>query len=493
MQRLLGAMAFQLRTVSVLFGFRSAFVAAALTAAAAPLAAQDPGGSSRPRFQFLRQNEDWSGFRAGADAGPLDRFKHVDLSDDGDVWIGFGGRFDTRFEAWDGFGFGATTPGNQDEFLLTRILAHADLHVGRRLRVFVEGKTAQVLGRDQLPGLRRGLDQDSLALQQAFVDYFVVPGDERGDGSLRVRVGRQMFLFGTQRFVSPLPWANTLRTWDGISAQYRTGPWSINGFASWFVPVQKRSFNDSNDDLELYGIYATRQPTDGGRGYDVYVLGNTRPNVAVNGTTGNERRRTVGLRTWGGAGRLGDGALDAEFEGAYQFGEVGNNGVTAWSVTGVLGYRPDEWRWAPRFFVGVDAASGDARTGGHVQTFHQLFPLGHAYLGLADAFGRQNIFAVQVGTQLKLAPATKLQLVAHSFRAMESADGFYNVGGARARAGQLGDRELGHEIDLLVNHKVNAHVSLYGGYSHLFAGSGIGTTGPDDDQSFFYFGAAAVF
>ena len=479
---------------TVRFALRTSFLLAASCAVAAPLVAQQQEGASKPpKYQFLRQNEDWSSFRAAEGADVFDRVKHIDLSDDGDVWVGFGGRFDTRFEAWDGFGFGATTPGNQDAFLLTRALAHADLHVGRSLRFFVEGKTAQVLGRDQLPGLRRGLDQDSLALQQAFADYYVLSGDENGDGSLRIRAGRQMFLFGTQRFVSPLPWANTLRTWDGISALYRTGPWEVQGFASWFVPVQKRDFNDSNEDLELYGVYATRKPGKGERGYDVYVLGNTRPNVTVNGTSGNERRHTLGLRTWGSAGRLGDGALDAEFEGAYQFGEVGDNGVTAWSVTGVLGYRPDEWRWQPRFFVGVDAASGDAQNGGHVQTFHQLFPLGHAYLGLADAFGRQNIFAVQIGSQLKLAKATKLQLVAHTFRAVESADGFYNVGGGRARAGQLGGRELGHEIDLLVNHKVNRHVSLYGGYSYLFSGSGIGATGPDEDQSFFYLGAAAVF
>jgi len=467
---------------------------AALCAVVTPLSAQQEGvAEAAPKLQFLRQNEDWSKFRPAAGADVFDRVKHVDLSDDGDVWIGFGGRFDTRFEAWDGFGFGATTPGNQDEFLLTRALAYADLHVGSDLRFFVEGKTAQVLGRDQLPGLRRTLDQDSLALQQAFVDYYVLPGDGRRDGSLRLRAGRQMFLFGGQRYLSPLPWANTLRTWDGVSAEYRTGPWSVNAFASWFAPVQKRDFNDADDDFELYGVYATRRPADGERGYDVYVLGNTRPNVTVNGTTGNERRHTIGVRSWGGLGRLGDGAVDAEFEGAYQFGDVGTHGVTAWSVTGVLGYRPDDWRWSPRLFVGVDAASGDARQGGHVQTFHQLFPLGHAYLGLADAFGRQNIFAVQVGTHLQLAAATKLQLVAHTFRAMESSDGFYNVGGGRARAGQLGDRELGHEVDLLLNHKVNRHVSFYGGYSYLFAGDGIGSTGPDEDQSFFYLGAAAVF
>lgn len=460
---------------------------AALFSVAPALLAQGDAATP-PARKFLRQDEDWSRFRAGEGASWFDRMKHVDLDDD--VWIGFGGRFDTRFESWDGFGFGAQAPGNQDSFLLTRALGYADLHVGSRLRFFVEGKTAQVLGRDDLPGGRRALDLDTAAVQQAFVDYQLWADD---DSSLRVRVGRQMFLFGKQRYVSPLPWANTLRTWDGASAVYQAGAWTVQGFASWFVPVDKRDFNEANEDLELYGVYASRAPSGDGAGYDVYALGNTRPNVDANGTTGDARRHTLGARIWSGLGDGLGGALDGELEGAYQFGSVGDDGVTAWSATGVFGYRRDDWSGAPRFFVGLDAASGDRQVGGHVQTFDQLYPLGHAYLGLADAFGRQNIFAAQLGGQWRLGPATTVACTAHAFRALETSDGFYAVSGARARPGQLGDRELGYELDLLVKHKVDAHLSLYGGYSYLFAGSGIAATGPDEDQSFFYLGASAVF
>ncbi|MCR9246139.1 MAG: alginate export family protein [bacterium] len=468
-------------------------ISCVLLASATTLFAQDSNGSQRPKLQFIRQNEDWSNFKASEDASIFDRLKRIDLSDDGDVWVGFGGRADARLEAWDGFGFGATTPGNSDEFLLTRAIVHSDLHVGKDLRFWLELKTAQVLGRDQLPGRRRGLDLDTAAVYQAFADWYVVPGNDERDSSLRVRLGRQAFLFGKQRFVSPLPWANTLRTWDGISALFKTGAWEINGFLSYFVPIQKRSFNDSNDDLEFYGVYATKKPVDGGRGYDFFLLGNTRPNVNINGTTGNERRHTLGMRTWGGLGEIAGGKVDAEFEGAYQFGEVGSADVSAYSVTGVVGYTPKEMKFSPRFFLGVDAASGDSSAGGDVGTFHQLFPLGHAYLGLADAFGRQNIFAVNIGAALELAKATRLQIVAHSFSALETNDGFYTVGGGRARTGAVGSSDLGQEIDILVNHKFNGHVSAYGGYSYLIAGDGISNTGPDSNQSFFYLGAAAVF
>ena len=109
---------------------------------------------------------------------------------------------------------------------------------------------------------------------------------------------------------------------------------------------------------------------------------------------------------------------------------------------------------------------------------------------MSEVAGRMS---VQVGAQLQLAKQTRLQLVAHTFRAMESADGFYTVGGGRARPGQVGDRELGHEIDLLLDHRFNRHLSAYGGYSHLFAGDGISATGPSEDQMFFYLGVSALF
>lgn len=455
------------------------------------LLAQEPkqeAKSVRPKFQFLRQNEDWSKFSADPNGSVLDRLKHIDLSDDGWAWLNVGGRADTRFESWDGFGFGARTPGNQDDFILTRVLLYADLHLGSKFRAFVEGKTAQSTER-LLPGGRRGLDQDTIALHQAFVDYTVSSG---GDDSLTVRVGRQSFLFGGQRLISPLPWGNTLRTWDGVAAILKSGHWVTQAFATQFVPVRQKARNKASEDLLLYGFYATRKPVDGGRGLDIYALGNTRPaSTTVNGTIGEERRHTLGFRSWGPLSSLGEG-FDAEVEAVYQFGEVGNNSVTAWSGTGVLGYKPKDVAGKPRFFAGIDAASGDSRAGGGVGTFHQLFPLGHAYFGWADIIARQNVLAFNVGISLQVEKSTNLKLVAHSFRLMERNDALYGVSGGPARGG-LGSRDVAQEIDVLLTHVLQPGTKVYAGYSHVFNGGGIAASGPSDDINFFYVGAGWMF
>jgi hypothetical protein len=110
---------------------------------AAHASAQQPPPPTPPATWPLRQHEDWRHFRAGGSDCPLDRLKHIELDDDGDVWLSFGGRADARFEAWDGIGFGARTPGNSDTFSLTRITLHADVHLGEHVRAFVEGRTAQ--------------------------------------------------------------------------------------------------------------------------------------------------------------------------------------------------------------------------------------------------------------------------------------------------------------------------------------------------------------
>ncbi|MCB9914282.1 MAG: alginate export family protein [Planctomycetes bacterium] len=467
--------------------FHRAAAAAALLLVTAPLALarQDAADEGRPAYQFLRQREDWSAFRAASPARDLfDPLKHVALSDDGDVWLSVGGRAEARLESWRGFNFGAPpTANHDDEFLLSRLLVHGDLHAGEHLRVFVEGKTAQSTERD-LPGGRRDLDFDSLDLQQAFVDVdFAV-----GDGRLLLRPGRQMLQLGAQRLVSPLPWGNSLRTWEGLTAEYRQGPWTITGLATAYVPVDQTDFNDRDDDTLLYGVYAHRAPAQGGRGLELYALGNTRDSVTVNGTSGDERRETFGARSWGPI----SGPFDYEVEGAWQIGEVGDGDVSAWFLAAQAGWRAAELAGKPRFWLGLDFASGDSAPGGDVGTFHQLFPLGHAYFGFIDAIGRQNIQDTSAGAKWSLDAQSHLALGLHAFRLMDTDDALYNAGGAPYRTG-FSSKEVGYEVDVLVDRSFGRHLAAYAGYSHLFAGDAIRESGPDDDVDFLYLGARYTF
>src|SRR5262245_14018815 len=93
----------------------------------------DRDSFTRPSYQVLRFNEDWSVLaRKPADAPPdsFDPVKYMPLDDDEDIWLSLGGGARTRLEGWNNFNFGAPPSERHDDtFLLTRTLFHGDLHV----------------------------------------------------------------------------------------------------------------------------------------------------------------------------------------------------------------------------------------------------------------------------------------------------------------------------------------------------------------------------
>lgn len=437
-----------------------------------------------PKYQTVRADEDWSAFDPSTSDDFWAPIKHIKLSNDGSVWAGFGGEFRTRVENWQNFGFAT---GNDDTFVLGRILAYTDLHFGKNFRVFVQGKSSLSTSRD-LPGHQRTLDVDELDLQSAFADVRIPAGAV----TFTLRVGRQELLFGKQRLVSPLPWSNTMRTWDAARLIIEFDRWRIDGFWSRYVGVKKYQFNDWEPGPDFYGIYATGKVGERDTPFDVdaYFLGLNKASSTYNGTSGDEERYTFGARF---GGKVCD--FDFDLEGAYQFGEVGSTDVSAWMIAADTGYTFTGCPVTPRLHMGFDYASGDNSPGdGKVQTFNQLFPLGHAYFGYMDFVGRQNIIDLHTGLSIK--PCTSLTLKAdgHFFWRASTDDALYNAGGGVVRAGGLSNKsEVGQEIDLTAIYSLDAHLTLQGGYSHFFPGAFIDDSGPGKQMDWLYLQATYRF
>ncbi len=458
------------------------------TAAPAPAPAAK---SARPAYQTLRFNENWSSLaNAPADAKGdfFDPIKYIPLNDDGSIWLSFGGQERIRLESWNGFNFGGPAGADDDDiFLLNRLLIHADLHIGPHVRVFAQGKSALSTDRD-LTGGKRTLDVDELDLQNGFVDLMFPLGDH---GDITLRGGRQELLFGKQRLVSPLDWANTRRTFDGFSAILKIGDVTLTPFWTMPVPVQKYEYNDFDSDTQFFGVYGNMalKPIQGG--VDLYYMGLLRDTAVgatvYNGTVGDEERHTLGGRIYGKIDTFEKQALDYDVEAAYQLGDVGGADINAWMLGSQVGYKFAGVDMQPRLWAGLDYASGDDGAGGSVQTFNQLYPLGHAYLGWIDQIGRQNIMDLSTG--LSLAPMKKLSvdMSGHFFWRADDSDGLYNAGGVRYRAPGTGlSREVGAEFDLLVKYQLETHTEIYLGYSHFFPGAFVKQSGPSRDIDFLY-------
>jgi hypothetical protein len=445
-----------------------------------------------PPYQLLRQDEDWSimakeKMEEGRDL--FDPIKYVPLNADGDIWVSFGGQLRGRIEAWNHFNFGAPEMvDDSDVFLLTRFLFHGDLHLGEYVRLFAQGKSSSSTGRD-LVGGRRITDADELDLQNGFVDINL---SLFHTGRFTLRVGRQEMIFGKQRLVGPLDWANTRRTFDGASGIFGLKDWKITGFWTQPVVVLRYDFNEKDSNTDFFGIYANNKALLARVGVDLYWLGLRKDFAVFNRTAGPESRHTLGSRIYG---KISDTGIDCEFEGAYQFGEVGEADIRAFMVTWDVGYSFRSPHYAPRIYLGFDYASGDNRAGDNkVGTFNQLFPTGHAYLGYIDTVGRQNIIDLRTGGAFKPHEKLAAALELHYFWRADSSDALYNAGGAVVRPGAAGSsRKIGAEIDLTFKYQFDRHTLIQSGYSRFFAGDFIKESGPSEDIDFGYLLAQFTF
>jgi hypothetical protein len=451
----------------------------------APAARAEEGAPTRPRYQDLRQDENWSVLRGASGAAARDFFdpvKYIPLTGSGSAWLSFGAQLRERIEFWNNFGFGAPVgQGHDDVFLLSRVLFHADLHATEWLRIFAQGKSAFVTDRD-LPGGARKLDVDQVDLQNGFLELEL---PQLAGVGVMLRGGRQELLFGAQRLVSPLDWANTRRTFDGGTATFSFGEhWQATGFFTRPVRVNRYDLDDWGNDDDFYGIYATGQLFEGDLKTDLYWLGLERDDVTVNGTSGDMHRHTLGARMFG---VVPGTPLDLEVEGAYQLGDVGSADIRAYMVAAQLGWWLDQLRMSPRFFAGFDWASGDDQPGGDVETFDQLYPLSHQYYGFIDALARQNAVDASYGVNFRPLPATTASLTAHHFWLADDDDALYNAGGAVDRPPSGGSSNwLGIELDLLVRHQLDIHTAIVAGYSHFFAAGFLDATGRGRDIDFGY-------
>jgi hypothetical protein len=465
---------------------------------AAAQAMQPPTELQRPALQTgsaARFNEDWSvleGVDLGATDDFWDRFKFMPLTPDQSVWLSLGGQVRERAEYFRHFLFGASKPDDTDAYLLSRFRLNTDLHVTRYFRVFAEGKSAFTLDRD-LEGGRTTAYVDEFDLLNGFADI-MIPLGERASATLRG--GRQELLFGSQRLVGPGDFSNVPKTFDGAAAYVRAWDWTITPFWAMAVPiVHKYRFNESTIDQQLFGVFATRPTAAVGRApasgtvrplygeIDLYWLGVNNANATFNGTSGREIRHTLGGRT---AGKIGQTDLDFDVEAAGQFGSIGSHDIAAGMLTAVVGYTP-RVPWLARVYIEFDYASGDRRPGGTVNTYNQLYPDAHAFLGYIDYIGRQNVISGNGGVIVAPVRNLTLSLQQYFFWRASDHDAVYNKAGGVLRPGTgTTARYVGAETDFLATYNVTRHLQLYGGYSYFSAGGFFEKTGPHNDSHFLY-------
>jgi hypothetical protein len=360
-----------------------------------------------------------------------------------------------------------------NEYLLTRARAYVDVWYEDRFRVFVEGITAYSSWQD-LP--RLPIDENKLDLLNAFVDLKV---GEVNDKPVYVRAGRQELLFGSQRLVSTLDWANTRRTFQGVSGFVTGDKWDAELF--WVQPVVPNSnrFDSVDNNQNFAGAWVTYKPKKGTTA-DLYylMLDNTNNVTQQRIVRAPFTRHTFGART---AGDL-DNEILWDLEAALQLGTQGRRDVVAGMATAGLGYHFKDTAGNPTVWAYYDYASGDGTPNtGNQTTFHQLFPFGHYYMGWADLVARQNIHDVNFHLYLYPAKWATVWVQYHNYWLANRRDALYNAAGNATRRDATGaaGSHVGNEIDAVVNLHLTPRSDLLVGYSHLYGGEFLKrTSGP---------------
>lgn len=418
-------------------------------------------------------------------AAALPAQNRLQLGQDTATWAAASGQLRLRAEQWRGFSAGAPAGADHDDaFALSRLLLRGEIQLAGHVSLVGELKSALVASR-QLPGGNRTADEDVVDVQQAYAEARGAPLGL----AVAARAGRFELALGRERLVSPLDWSNTRRTFQGAAARLQ---WlGIAWQAFWVEPVsvRRRKPNTVDSTRELYGVHASRafRPF----AVDAYWLRLESRRASVNGTTGADRRHTLGARF---VRRPAAGAFDADVEAAVQSGSIGTADVGAWMIGAQAGYG-FRGRAAARLYAGLDAGSGDQTQGGNVGTFHQLFPLGHAYLGYIDLHGRQNVVDLNAGVAFQPLRALTAQLDVHDFRRARRGDGLYAVDGSLARApGSSSARRIGTEIDLTLRRPLlRNRITAQGGVSRYLAGAFLEQTGPARDITWTYLQVTATF
>jgi hypothetical protein len=367
-----------------------------------------------PDFKSLRFDENYSFLKT--DTVSNDWYKTVKflpISSSKSTYISFGGsvRYQYFYAKNENWGDG---PQDNDGYILSRYLFHADFHAGKYFRTFIQTQSSLADGRiDPSP-----VDQNPLEVHQVFADFNII---NSGNKRLILRMGRQELTYGSQRLVALRDGPNNRQSFDAVKVIVSKDNFSTDLFYSHYVVAHDGIFDDdSNKGKQLWGSYFVFNKVPVVKNIDVYYLGYERVHAVFNDGAGREKRHSVGTRIWG---KSDNWRYDGET--LYQFGDFDSKDISAWTASLNLGYRLNSLKFHPEIGLKAEVISGDSKVGDNgLQTFNPLFPRG-SYFGLASVIGPSNLIDFHPSLNFELTENVEWGIDLDMFWRYSSNDGIY--------------------------------------------------------------------
>jgi hypothetical protein len=331
-----------------------------------------------PAFRSLRYDEDYTILKNDTNRSFYSTIKYQPLSQNGGTYLSFGGEvryqyFNFRNEDW------GDAPKDADGYILSRFLAHTDVHAGKNFRLFAQLQGSMANGKGSGTS---AVDENPLDLHQAFFDI------NTNSKNVILRVGRQELSYGSQRLISVRELPNNRQSFDAVKTMFALGACKLDAFYGRYVSANKEIFDDvSNWDINIWGAYLVKNKVPLLKNIDLYYLGLSKTKAVYEDSAGKEHRHSVGSRIWGT-----EGGWKYDVEGVYQFGKFTGKNISAWTLSVNSGYKFTRAPLKPEIGIKTEIISGDRqKRDDRLQTFNPLFPKG-AYFGLAALIGPSNLF-----------------------------------------------------------------------------------------------------
>lgn len=402
-------------------------------------------------FKSFRYDEDYR--HVGDSIAPswYDKLKFTPLHSQKTAYISAGGEiryqyFQYKNEEW------GDAPQDNDGFILSRLLLHSDLHVTNSFRLFVQLQSSMSDGRVTPAS---PVEQNELDLHQAFVDYTIA---KQPAATWIVRAGRQELGYGSSRLVSVREGPNNRQAFDGVKLFVTARKVKADVFFSEYVASQTGIFNDEvwNSGTRFGGMYLTFSKVPIFQTVDMYYLGIRKSKSTWSDVSGRELRHSVGARVSGKRAKW-----KYDFEGVYQFGDIDEATISAWTLSGNTAYALADDPASPFLGLKTELISGDKRQGDdRVQSFNPLFPRG-AYFGYAALIGPSNLFDIHPSLGVPAGGKFLISVDYDVFWQYSAEDGIYNPGARPIYgAGESNEKFIGHQVGGTVEFVGNKFVYL---------------------------------
>lgn len=417
-----------------------------------------------------------------------------------------------------------------DDTGMLRTRLRADLTVADNVKGAVELQDTHINGATAV-----GTDDGGVTVRQGYLFVSDITGRP-----VDLKVGRYTLKYGNGDLLCSGDWGNTSRHFDGAILTYRSdsstkidlgyaelvngdvnddGTAGTNSGAGGNVTYPGRAAgiaSDPDEDSDIYWLWITRKVSDEFTfdGYDImeydgesnYIgeapyLNAVEPNpqVLAQGSLENQghlKRHTTGVQlNWDNQDFYGN----ASYNG--QWGTIASDQIRAVGWSWYAGARFDREGLKHDLKAGVRYASGDGDANDRESTrFRPLFHGGaHEANGILDLVGWSNSVAKYV--TYAFSPHGKVR-VTTSYIDLErynDDDSWYNDAGTVLRTGKAfdsanphpeegmsGSRDIGEEVDVVINYKHTDFLDFEGGLGHFFKGRLAEETSDLPDAQFTY-------